>query len=62
MSEEYGDLGLNDTRDAMDDLQTTFQCCGAESFEDWRGSEWWRSGLRLSNKVSFVGKFSYHRN
>merc|ERR1712156_1172995 len=51
VSEEYGVSTNNDTRDAVDDLQSTFRCCGAESFEDWRHSQWWRSELILSNKV-----------
>merc|ERR1711874_875019 len=51
VSEEYGVSSNNDTRDAIDDLQSTFRCCGADSFEDWRHSQWWRSELKLSNKV-----------
>ena len=57
VSEEYGVSTNNDTRDAIDDLQSTFRCCGAESFEDWRHSQWWRSELKLSNKVE---GYHYH--
>ena len=49
---EYGVLGKNDTSAAIDDLQSTFKCCGAEGFEDWRKSIWWRPEIRHNNKVS----------
>ena len=42
---------FNHTTAAVDDLQSTFKCCGAEGFEDWRHSSWWRSDIRYSNKV-----------
>jgi len=51
ISEEYGLPGHEDSTRALDDLQVTFRCCGAEGFEDWRASAWWRSEARLSNKV-----------
>jgi len=51
VSREYGDFNHNQTTEAINDLQSTFQCCGADSFEDWRHSQWWQSSLRLSNKV-----------
>jgi len=51
ISEEYGLPGNNATTEAIDDLQMTFRCCGAEGFEDWRVSAWWISKLRHSNKV-----------
>jgi len=51
ISIEYGVEEFNHTTAAMDDLQTTFKCCGAEGFEDWRHSSWWSSDHRNSNKV-----------
>merc|ERR1712122_306344 len=36
ISIEYGVEEFNHTTAAVDDLQTTFKCCGAEGFEDWR--------------------------
>ena len=52
VTEEYGVLQNNQTRLAMDDLQSTFRCCGAESYEDWSRSRWWEeSSVRLSRKV-----------
>lgn len=48
---EYGVLGKNNTSAAIDDLQSTFKCCGAEGFEDWRKSTWWRPEIRHNNKV-----------
>ena len=49
---EYGVPDNNETTAAIDDLQETFHCCGAEGFEDWRNSMWWNSEGRVSNKVS----------
>ena len=54
ISEEYGLPGQEDSTRALDDLQVTFKCCGAEGFEDWRASAWWRSDVRVSNKVGHV--------
>ena len=51
MLSEYGAARHNLTTEAVDDLQTTFKCCGAESFEDWRLASWWSSEGRHSNKV-----------
>ena len=52
VTEEYGVVGNNQTRLAMDDLQSTFRCCGAESFEDWSRSGWWEeSSVRQGRKV-----------
>ena len=54
MLSEYGAARHNLTTAAVDDLQTTFKCCGAESFEDWRLASWWSSEGRHSNKVLLI--------
>ena len=41
----------NQTRQAMDDLQSTFKCCGAESYEDWRRSGWWEEPSARQNRA-----------
>jgi len=50
-SQEYGIDQFNLTTLAVDDLQTTLKCCGAESYEDWRHSLWWSMGMKDNNKV-----------
>lgn len=46
------DFGVTDfTTDAVNDLQSTFKCCGADGFEDYRNSRWWRSDKRLSDNI-----------
>ena len=35
----------------LDSLQTTVGCCGANSFQDWRRSDWWDSPGRAANTV-----------
>ena len=35
----------------MDDLQSTFRCCGAEGFEDWSRAGWWEeAAVRLGRQ------------
>jgi len=52
VTEEYGVLQNNQTRLAMDDLQSTFRCCGADSYEDWTRSGWWAAtSVRQSRAV-----------
>jgi len=50
-SKEYGLSEHNVTTAAVDDLQSSLKCCGAESYEDWRQTLWWTEDLRQSNKV-----------
>ncbi len=41
----------NRTAEAVDYLQVSLRCCGVNSFEDWRDSEWWATQERRNNKV-----------
>lgn len=50
-TQEYGMMQFNLTTEAVDDLQTTLKCCGAESYEDWRNSLWWSQEVKENNKV-----------
>jgi len=50
-TQEYGMLESNLTTRAVDDLQMTLRCCGAESYEDWRESLWWNRDIKQNNKV-----------
>lgn len=36
---------------AIDDMQTTFQCCGAGSYQDWRYSRWLHEDTITVNKA-----------
>jgi len=50
-TQEYAMVESNLTTMAVDDLQMTLRCCGAESYEDWRNSQWWSKDIRQNNKV-----------
>ena len=50
-TQEYGMMQFNLTTEAVDDLQITLKCCGAESYDDWRNSLWWSQDLKENNKV-----------
>ncbi|EEC00763.1 tetraspanin, putative [Ixodes scapularis] len=44
--------GIDSSRtDAINDLQSSFKCCGANSYQDWQRSEWLRLKPRSPNKV-----------
>ncbi|KAM7292599.1 CD151 antigen [Ixodes scapularis] len=44
--------GIDSSRtDAINDLQSSFKCCGANSYQDWQRSEWLRLKPRTPNKV-----------
>ena len=52
VTEEYGVAQNNQTRLALDSLQSTFRCCGAEGFEDWSRAGWWEeAAVRLGREV-----------
>lgn len=36
---------------AIDDMHTTFHCCGADSYKDWKYSRWLREDVKTHNKA-----------
>ncbi|XP_033258504.1 CD151 antigen isoform X2 [Orcinus orca] len=44
MTKRYHQLGHEGVTSAVDKLQQEFHCCGSNNSQDWRDSEWIRSG------------------
>ena len=51
LTEQYGVAGREESTMLLDSLQMTAGCCGANSFQDWRRSDWWDSPGRADNTV-----------
>ncbi|XP_063960744.1 CD151 antigen-like [Lytechinus pictus] len=51
MTKNYGLDGNSAYTATVDDLQNSFNCCGAASFEDWTKSEWKINGLAGNRSV-----------